>query len=381
MSTYKYPFATSEELKGVISHIDISFELENIHSSLLLAANEMKDIIGKDLWDLMINHYNSDNYEAEPEGEGEGEEEEEEPIPSYEQLDELVHLVQPALANFTMYHHFIWLQLRISNNSVTVIKGENETAAFKYQTDEAKDKLLLTAWVQINDLIDYLNEEATEWTEWEGETEYEIDDIVYYEETFYLCTEAHTSEDEFDADKWEELEEDTIIFHEWTLSEQCTELKELIFKDYKEFDKYYGIDKSAAFYIRSRFIINEIIKDDILPRESDPWDSTDETLLRKIKRFVAYKTMATAIFRFDFWYLPGSIRKTINNEMLQNNRFRDVEVAKTAIYQKLLNKAEEYLMEIDHYISSLDEPEDEDETIFSKFEVEYDDEDKFIAMI
>ncbi len=380
MSDYKYPFQSSEELKEVISHIDIAFDLENIHSSMLLAANEMKDIIGEDVWDLMISHYNSDNYEAE-EGEGEGEGEEEDPIPSYEQLDELVHLVQPALANFCLYHHFIWLQLRISNNSVTVIKGENETAAFKYQTDEAKDKLLLTAWIQINDIIDFLNENATAWTEWEASTEYQADDIVYYEETFYKCTTPHTSSEEFEAENWEELESSDIAFHEWTLSEQYEELKQLIFSGYKDFDKYYGIDKSAAFYIRCRFIIDEIIQDDILPRESNPWDSEDETLLRKIKRFLAYKTMATAIFRFDFWYLPGSLRKTINNEMLQNNRFRDVEIAKNNIYQKLLNKAEEYLMDVDHYISTQDEPEDDDETIWSRYEIEYDDEDKFIAII
>ncbi len=379
MSDYKYPFKDSEELKEVISHIDIAFDLENIHSSMLLAANDMKDIISREVWDLMINHYNSANYGAEEEGEGEGEGEDF--IPSHEQLDKLVHLVQPALANLCLYHHFIWLQLRISNNSVTVIKGENETAAFKYQTDEAKDKLLLTAWIQINDIIDFLEDNATAFTEWEASTTYKTDDIVYYETTFYKCITPHTSGEEFEEENWEDLVDDAVAFHQWKLSEQYTELSQLIFSSYKDFDRYYGIDKSAAFYIRCRFIIEEIIQDDILPRVSDPWDSDDDNLLKKIKRFLAYKTMATAIFRFDFWYLPGSIRKTINNELLQNNRFRDVEVAKTSLYQKLMNKAEEYLMDIDHYLSSQQQPEDEDNTIWSRYEVGYDDEDKFIAMI
>jgi hypothetical protein len=377
MTAYKYPFKTGEELKSVASQIDISFEIENIDSSLILAANELKDIISSDVWDLMLAHYNSGNYDVDPpDPPGEGE------LVDYSLLNELVHKVQPALANLAFYHHFIWLMLRISSNSVTVMKGENETTAYKYQTDEAKEKLLEVTWVQINDLIDFLNDNATDWADFAASTAYEADDIARYEEAFYSAKEAFTSIEEFDAADWDEVDDADVIFHEWTLSEQYTESQLLIFKDYKEFDKYYGIDRSASFFIHARFIISEIIKDDIIPRTSDIYTSTDDNLLRRVKRYLAYKTVSVALFRFDFFYLPGSIRRKVNNEYTSvTDAAVNADFVKTKLAAVLKNKADEYLMEIDHYLSSLITPEDEDDTVYTKYEHTPDAEDKFVAMI
>jgi len=380
MSDFKYPFQTGEEIKSVASQIDISFDIENIDSSLILAANELKDIISKDIWDLMLTHYNSENYNVDPPAEPPAEPEEE-PI-DYSLLDELVWKIQPALANLAFYHHFIWLMLRISNNSVTVMKGENETTAYKYQTDEAKEKLLEVTWVHINDLIDFLNDNATAWTDFAATTAYTKAALVRYSDAFYSAKEAFTSDDEFDAADWDEVSDDDVIFHEWTLSEQYTESQLLIFKDYKEFDKYYGIDRSASFFIHARFIVLEIIKDDIIPRTSDIYTSTDDNLLRRVKRYLAYKTVSVALFRFDFFYLPGSIRRKVNNEYTSvTDAAVNADFVKTKLAAVLKNKADEYLMEIDHYLSSLITPEDEDDTVYTKFEHTPNADDKYVAMI
>jgi hypothetical protein len=376
MTTYKYPFQTGEELKSVASQIDISFEIENIDSSLILAADDLKDVISSDIWDLMLAHYNSGNFDVDPpDPPGEGE-----PV-DYSLLNELVHKVQPALANLALFHHFIWLMLRISNNSVTVMKGENETTAFRYQTDEAKEKLLQVAWIQITSLIDFLNDNATAWTDFAATTAYTEAALVRYSSVFYSAKEAFTSEDEFDAADWDEVEEADVIFHEWTLSEQYTEQKDIIFSNYKDFEKYYSIDRNAAFYIKSRFIISEIIKDDLIPRQENIQTTTDATLLIKVKRFLAYKTIALAMIRFDFFILPGSIRHTIENEMSRRDSGKNSEFVRDKLSGSIMNKANQYLVELDHYLSSLITPEDEDDTVYTKFEHTPDAEDKYVAMI
>jgi len=309
----KYPFKNGEDLKAAASQIDLSFDIKNIDSSLALAANDLKDVISEDVWNRMIDYYNGGSYN-----------------PAGTAIDDkLVNYILAPLANLALYHHFIWLQLRISNSGVTVVKTDTETAAFKYQTDEAKEKLLQTAWVEANNLITFLNTNEDNITEWKG-------------------------------------------------SDQQQELKELIFTGYKDFDKYFSIDNNASFYIRLRYIILEIIAESISPRIKDPLNITDDVLLIKVKRYLAYESMSLSVFRFDILNLPVSIRRSITNSMTKKGD--DMQYVKEKLSAQLHNQAETYLRQLDLYRDGLIEPA-ADESYYEDYEREFDSDDKFASIL
>jgi hypothetical protein len=288
-------------------------------------------------------------------------------------LDELVWKLQGAVANFAMYHHFIWLQIRISNNGITIPESDSEKAAYRYQTDEAKEEFVKAAWASINNAIAFLNENATKWTVWGTETAYAEMDIVQQQGLYYVCTEAHTSgvfADDYanlkwsvcvsylqywvpeklyflgetvrnegkwyecvsehisasnfatDEAVWSEITPVFVNLIEWTQSEQYTACVDFIFAGERDFSKYYNIENSAYFYMKIVFIIEECIADDIETRISSfgalkerfaqgKQTDADKILMRKIKKAVAYRTMSEAVSRFSVHELPAPVRAEI----------------------------------------------------------------------
>ncbi len=361
-TTYKYPFITGEDLKKAASQINLNFDIDNIQSSLSLAANDLKDIVSQAVWDEMITYFNSGDYNPDGTTVNDG----------------LVNAFLAPLANMAMLHHFIWLQLNISNSGITVTKSDHETAAFKYQTDEAKEKLLQSAWVETSNLIDFLNTKATVWTLWKAQTAYVLNQVVRQNNVFYKATAAFTSGDTFNAANWIQIADADVVLNEWTLSQQYTEQKTLIFTGYKDFDKYFSIDRNAAFYIRCRYLISEIIKEDIYPRLGTK-EITNEVMLIKVKRFLAYKTMALSVMRFDPFHLPVSIRQSIKNNMTKANN--DFNYLKEKYSAGIENRAARYLEELDMYREQKDVNEIPDPGPYDNYEQEYDDDQKFVSML
>lgn len=288
---FLYPFQNTAELKTVFSEIYVSTDFDSLKSSFVLAADEIKDVISDAMWDKMLLHYNSGDY---------GKTDTEEQI----RLNKLVDLTRIPFANFAIFHHFIWLTINVKDNSVTVVKSDSETTAYKYQTDEAKQKLLQTAWLGINNLIDFLDTEKAN-------------------------------------------------FSDWTDSDQYKELQEIIFDDHKDFNKNYGIDKSALFYIKVRSIILLIQEEEILPRIEGKISEIEDSILKiKIKRAVAFRTMARACLQLDYFNLPGSIRRSIDNEMTKKNTAKQSEFVQQKLSEVLDNQADSYMRGIDLYLAS-----------------------------
>lgn len=361
-TNYKYPFQTGEDLKKAASQVNLNFDIDNIQSSLALAANDLKDVVSQAVWDKMIDYYNSGNYN--PEGDSVN--------------DKLVNAFLAPLANMAVWHHFIWLQLNISNSGITVTKSDHETAAYKYQTDEAKQKLLQSAWVETSNLIDFLNANATVWTPWAAKTAYKAGQKVKYLDNYYEARNDVTSGDAFDVTNWNLLNASDIILPEWMGSKQYAELKGLVFDGYKDFDKYFSIDRNAAFYIRCRYLIAEIIKEDIYPRLGTG-QITDEVMLIKVKRYLAYKTMALALLRFDPFHLPVSIRQSIQNNMTKTNN--DFNYLKEKYSAGIENRAARYLEELDMYREQKDVDEIPDTEPYDNYEQKMDDDQKFVSML
>lgn len=331
-----YLFNSGDELKPFISGIDVSLDIENIESSLKQAVDDLTDLIGTDIYTLALEHYQSENYNVE------SQEDE-----TYKRLDSLVNYMQQPLAAFALLNHFIWLEIRVSNSGVTTMKSQNETAAYKYQTDNAKQELLKIAYSGFNSLVDYLNSEATEWSYWEAETDYSEETILYNEVEFFTVNTAFTSGEEFDETNLTAKAESEVVFYQWTLSEEKEELDALIFDGYKDFDKHYGIDKNAAFYIKARFIIQREIKSFVPSRFPN---GVTDALLDDVKYYLAYKVMAEAIHDLDVNLLPVSLRGPINNEM--NKKGGDVAFIRDKLHSKILNQAESYMKTIDMTLTS-----------------------------
>jgi hypothetical protein len=341
-----YLFTSGDEIKPFVSGIDVSFDIDNIESSLKQAVNDVTDLVGTYIYALALAHYQSDNYNVSDEETTEEETTEEEAT-DYTYLDNLVNYLQQPLAAFALLNHFPWLEIRVSNSGVTTVKSQNETAAYKYQTDKAKESLLQIAYSGFNSLVDFLNSEATAWSYWTAETDFTADSIIYYGGTFYTVSEDFTSGEEFDATNLTEKRKSEVVFYQWTLSDEKEELDALIFDGYKDFNKYYGIDKNAAFYIKARFIIQREIKAFVPSRFPD---GVTDALLDDVKYYLAYKVMAEAIHDLDVNLLPVSIRGPINSEM--NKKGGDVAFIRDKLHSKILNQAESYMRTIDMTLAS-----------------------------
>lgn len=339
-TTYKYPINTTEELKENISQVD-QLEMENLNSSRKLAKRELTELISKGVYNLMMAWYNDPELKP-PQPDPEPEPPLEYTADEKKLLDELVELCQGAFANFLIYHHLIFLQIRFSNNGVTTLKNDKETTAFKYQTDEAREKLLDTAHLSIGEIIDFLEENKT-------------------------------------------------FFTQWTGSDQYAYLQGLIIKNYHDFNSQYEISNNAAFFIRTRFLQKEIIDDHILPRfeltdifpvapEEGPTPEADVKLLELSKKAVAFKVIALAIKRFDYFLLPESIRKEIGNEFYSSTRFRDIDLVKEKLYGEINTKGDHYLEKIDMYLES---KENTDDTVnpYENLDQEFNSDYPFVSII
>lgn len=311
-TSFTVPFQKGEDLKAAFSAIDQTYNLDNVRTSLERAAEDLKDIVSDAVYTRMIDYYN-----LPPDGN--------------EVNDQLVLLCQRAMAPLAFYHHFIWLQLRVSNNSITVSKSDDESRAFKYQTDEAKDELLKSAWAGINLLIAFMDDEQ---------------------------------------------------LTEWVASDQYTALQELLFKDYKTFGEYFGIDRNAAFFIKTRYLQKDTLTDEVIPRFGKISEISDEQLLIKLKRAVSMRVMALAIWRFDAFWLPTSIRKDISNE----NRKRSVNSAtdtdlKEKTANALNNLASDYFDTADKYWTSKNSDDTSDVNPLIDYMPDVDESNKFFNSI
>lgn len=311
-------FKTSEELKEVVSGMDISFDRVNLSTGTKRAAGYLKDLVTKEIYTLALDHYHSDDYMKTEDPD--------------ELKDNLVGHVQFVMGNLTMYFHFIWLQLRIANDTMSVTDKDN--IPYKYQSDEAQNQLFETASEGINDLVDFLNENKGQ-------------------------------------------------FQPWEESEQFTAQKNLLFKDYKDFDKYFGIDRSAAFYIKARGILQEVLHESIEPRtgkvekvlEADP---EDKRMVEKIKRAAAYLVIGEACLRLDYFFLPSTIRGQIDNEYRKKEPIRQTTVRErlSALYRE---KGNGYLRDIDLYRAQKNAVAGD--SPYKKFESVPDKGDKHVTML
>ena len=249
----KTPFNTSEDLKRAMSGVDLKLDIKNIQSSLDRVPNDLIEIIGLTVYNEMIAHYTTPK------------------ITNVAIWDTLVELCQKAMFNLALYKHFIWLQIRVSNGGVTTFKGTDETTAYKYQTDEAKETLLDSWGDFVSQIVDHLN-----------------------------------------ANK--------DVISAWPLTDQYKAQANQLFTGFREFCKVANISPAdAAYYIRVCDLISDITTDEVKPMLKVADLVKTDSKFRKVQKFVAFRTLSLSATQFDVTAMPKPIRQVALNEMNSKN--------------------------------------------------------------
>ena len=203
--------------------------------------------------------------------------------PGFEILDELVDLLQTPVALFTYYHYLPFIVARIDDEGITRVENDDRKTAYKYQIDAQAQSFLKLAWLSTDLLLQFLNEKA---------------------------------------------------FTEWTGSDEYAESRTLIYKSYKDFQKWYNIDNSNYFYSSVIQIIKR--KQEMELRERIPeFDtiitnyyantlSADETkLLQKMQQAVAIDVLADACFQLEFYRIPATLRAAAGNNFQKGTKISE----------------------------------------------------------
>lgn len=308
----KIPFSTSQDFKNAMSGVDLNLDMENIRSSLNRVPNDLIEIIGLSVYNEMIVHFETPKET------------------DVDVWDELVSLCQKAMFPLALYKHFIWLQIRVSNTGVTTTKNDNETTAYKYQTDEAKESLLDSWGDFVSQIIDHLNANVD-------------------------------------------------VITQWPLTEQYAAQSNSLFKDYREFCRVANIRPAdAAYYIRVSDIINDITADEVEPViDVSELEATDKKL-RKAQKFVAFRALSLSAIQFDISAMPKPMRQVMLNEMNGKNA-QSFDFVKKNLSGHYKLQAEEWMQKLTNDILADEESASDDlEKVIDR--TVYDSDDKAVGI-
>lgn len=278
-----YPFNTFADMWPYVSQLDVEFDIDRMHSRLLLAKKDVESVIGESTYKLINDHFWAE--QTEPEAEPE------EGAPTQEQLDELLGHLQGVMANFAVYRQYIWMVMRVSSDGISQRSGDEYKPVSQSMSQEAKNDLINSAWMFIDGLIKDLNK-------------YEVEEWVEYKTQVPIL---------------------------------------LLFSDTKEFNRYFVIDSNNYFFELLRPLIEEIENDKVKSRFNvQDISAIDDKILYNIKKAVAFDAMAEAVFRFDYHTLPAPIRHDIDRAGQTRGADKNSDFIKEKLKYHFATKAESY---------------------------------------
>lgn len=148
----KYPFDTFADMWPYVSQLDVSFDIDRLHSRLLLAKKDIENVIGAETYKLVNDYFWEEPTEHES--------------PTTAQLDELLSHLQGAMANFTIYRQYIWMVMKVSADGVTQRSGDEYKPVSQSMSQEAKKDLIDSATMFMDDLITFLDANIADFPTW-----------------------------------------------------------------------------------------------------------------------------------------------------------------------------------------------------------------------
>ncbi len=141
--------AGSSELKALIGFIYKSINFDNLKSYIGFAERDIKKIIGKEVFQVAQDHYDSENYLLA---------EADEDHPEYPILDELVRCIQYPVAVHAYRRYVPSSDLTHSDKGRQIFVSEQEKPAFEWQIEKDNENLLRLANDGTDILLEFLDE-------------------------------------------------------------------------------------------------------------------------------------------------------------------------------------------------------------------------------
>lgn len=290
----KIPFnatSFSQDAKELVSGVNLSYQFDNIKSRLTQTAVSLQKTLGKETYEKIVSF--------------------DTPAINDSAKSTAVDYLKRAMLNFSFYNHLIFIAVRISNDGITTKKNDDETTAYKYQTDELKISLVESAWFWMDQL-------------------YEL------------------------------MESEKESFPEWQESAQKKQLEELYIKP-TDLAYIFGID-SVHFFVTCMPLMRKVIEEEILSRtsfEEIEAKETDASPLKElkieirslIKKTIVYRSLSLACKLYSFYELPAPIRKNADNE--QHKGVSQQDYVKNSVSELLSKQAEAALRNLEGKITAL----------------------------
>lgn len=260
----------AQDAKPLLGGINTTLEYENVESSLQKAAMMFADHITETVYNaITTGTITSDDGKNTVLGD----------------------LLKRALIHFGIYNSIDYLAVHIGNEGITTYKSDDQTTAYKYQTDELKSKLLNDGWFWMGKLIDRLNEYNP--VLWQNATKINgISDL------------------------------------------QITAL---------DMERYVGVS-SVVFIFFAASIIREVTNGSVKARGLA---LTDE----RVKEALCNEVMGKAIKRLPYNMLPDGVRADINNEQTKSNQENPESTIREKMGTLYLNRAADMWAVIDRTVS------------------------------
>ena len=138
----------SFEIKGLIGFVYRSLRFDNLKSYIGFAERDIKKIIGSEVFKVALDHYISENFQAETD----------EDHPEYAILDELVTRIQYPVAIHAYRRYVPSSDLTHSEKGRQIFVSENEKPAFEWQIEKDNENLISLEHEAIDALLEFLDE-------------------------------------------------------------------------------------------------------------------------------------------------------------------------------------------------------------------------------
>ena len=306
----------SFELKTLIGFIYRSIKFENLQSYIEFAERDIKKIIGKEVFQVAQDHYDSDNYNLAADNDH----------PEYLILDELVKRIQYPVAVHAYRRYVPSSDLTHSDKGRQIFVSDNEKPAFEWQVEKDNENLLRLANEATDLLIEFLDEQ--------------ID--------------------------YENPEDTKSMLIPWGTSEAFKASRKLLIPNVSEFENVFLIGGSRVTYLslvpfimriqenEIKSCITETRYDELLDQYLDG-DITDDNqvILDKIRPPLALLALSVAVKRLSSEVLPSGIFSNIVSNVVKGKNpaskqdRNEISLSSEKDGTRELLKLQEYIRKVD----------------------------------
>lgn len=134
-------------------------KFQHIEKALILAKRKVIKIVGKQIYDLALSHYLSDNYQLES------------PTEEQKNLDKLVFWFQTVLVNFAYSKNLYKDTVIWDNSGINVTWSEQYRPAQQQTLDNLSESFTQDAYEFLDLLIEFLNDNKTQFPDFQTSIE------------------------------------------------------------------------------------------------------------------------------------------------------------------------------------------------------------------